>query len=154
MTLPKRFDDNRSMQLSVLWFSRCYLSNCKLLRKQLRGVKQTEKNKVKKVRIARQCLSRRFPGRYRHHFINSFCTWTKYTWNKKYEKMKNMKYSQNKIILIEVTMANICTYTKRWLPTSQPSEDARLVRRQHYRAVLKYCVGGKNLEWSRGVFVR
>ena len=32
------------------------------------------------------------------------------------------------------------------LPTSQPSEDARLVRRQHYRAVRKYCVGGKNLE--------
>ena len=32
------------------------------------------------------------------------------------------------------------------LPTSQPSEDTRLVRRQHYRAVRKYRVGGKNLE--------
>ena len=40
------------------------------------------------------------------------------------------------------------------LPTSQPSEDARLARRQHYRAVRKYCVGGKNLECSRGMFVR
>ena len=34
----------------------------------------------------------------------------------------------------------------QFLPTSQPSEDARLVRRQHYRAVRKYCAGGKNLE--------
>ena len=40
------------------------------------------------------------------------------------------------------------------LPTSQPSEDARLASRQHYRAVRKYCVGGKNLECSRGMFVR
>ena len=32
------------------------------------------------------------------------------------------------------------------LLTSQPSEDARLVRRQHYRAARKYCVGGKNRE--------
>ena len=40
------------------------------------------------------------------------------------------------------------------LPMSQPSEDARLARRQHYRAVRKYCVGGKNLECSRGMFVR
>ena len=31
------------------------------------------------------------------------------------------------------------------LPTSRPSEDARLVRWQYYRAVQKYCVGGKNL---------
>ena len=33
----------------------------------------------------------------------------------------------------------------RLLPTSQPSEDARLARRQHYRAVREYCLGGKNL---------
>lgn len=37
------------------------------------------------------------------------------------------------------------------LPTSQPSEEAR---RQHYRALRKYCAGGKNLEWSRDMFVR
>ena len=34
------------------------------------------------------------------------------------------------------------------LPTSQPSEDARLARREHYRAV-QYAIdiGVKNLEW-------
>ena len=32
------------------------------------------------------------------------------------------------------------------LPTSRPSKDARLVRWQHYKAVRKYCAGGKNLD--------
>ena len=37
---------------------------------------------------------------------------------------------------------------------AQPSEDARLARRQHYRAVRKYCAGDQNLECTREMFVR
>ena len=43
-------------------------------------------------------------------------------------------------------------------PRSQPYEPAEQRceggEAQHYRAVRKYCAGGKNLEWSREVFVR
>ena len=41
-----------------------------------------------------------------------------------------------------------------FLPTSQPSEDEGLARRQHNRAVRKYRAGGKNLKLSRDMFVR
>ena len=41
-------------------------------------------------------------------------------------------------------LTDLLTYLITYLlPTSQPSEDARLARRQHYRAVRKY---GKKLE--------
>ena len=57
---------------------------------------------------------------------------------------------------VRAWLEKICFAFKLHWPryVCHPSEDARLARWQHYRAVRRYCAGGQNLEWSRDMFVR
>ena len=71
----------------------------------------------------------------------SFCIWK--AWTILVLKMRTLSLLRLRFLCWTIT---ICQ--------RQPNEDARLARRRHFRALQKYRAGGKNLEWSRDMFVR